>query len=267
MKNFFSHLLKAGLIVALAGCATTIPYEHAGDAVPAAGASRKEYVPSPDRPGLGTSWGEDRESRVDYTSFSRGSRSRPHATGKLFYNDEDGAKAMAKSSGFSWQSGGPTRVGPVSIGLKSASGRYLKSYSSGGNRYFVGEDGDRYKIYLKNHVGNRVEVVVSVDGLDVLDGKKASTSKRGYIIPGNGSLTIDGFRQSEDTVAAFRFGSVRDSYAQQKHGESRNVGVIGLAVYTEHGRDPYRRSSSRDTSIRKGADPFPSSGRFATPPD
>ena len=88
-------------------------------------AASKRYSHSSERPGLGTKWGEDRDSHIDYTSFSRGSRSRPQATGKIFYNDEAGAKAMANASGFSWQTGLPARVGPVSIGLKSASGRRL----------------------------------------------------------------------------------------------------------------------------------------------
>ena len=59
----------------------------------------------------------------------------------------------------------------------------------------------------------RVEAVVSVDGLDAVDGKPASVGKRGYMIPAFGDVTIDGWRTSLSTVAAFRFSSVRDSYA------------------------------------------------------
>jgi len=35
------------------------------------------------------------------------------------------------------------------------------------------------------------------------------------------------------------FSSVSDSYANLKHGDTRNVGVIGLAVFPERGVDPW----------------------------
>ena len=38
-----------------------------------------------------------------------------------------------------------------------------------------------------------------------------------------------------DAVAAFEFSGVGASYANLRHGDTRNVGVIGLAVFTERG--------------------------------
>jgi hypothetical protein len=64
-------------------------------------------------------------------------------------------------------------------------------------------------------------------------------------------------------VAAFRFGSVKSSYAEQKHGDSRNVGVIGVALFNEQGTNPSSWPIG-DSGQRLNADPFP--GRFATPP-
>ncbi len=267
----------------LTGCATRGPYaydagSHASkqNAAPASRAAKVEsgivaesspaYSPAParnERPGLGTKWGEDRRSPVSYSNFHRGNASRPWATGKLFYNDAAGAAAMANHTGFTWRASGPVSVGRlVTIGLKDSRGRYLKSYEAGGNRYFVGDAGDRYSIYLHNQSPARLELVVSVDGLDVMDGKSASYGKRGYLVPSHGSLEIDGFRQSAREVAAFRFSSVRDSYANRKHGDSRNVGVIGLAIFTEHGKNPWH---APDVARRQNANPFPEAA-FATPP-
>jgi hypothetical protein len=76
-------------------------------------------------------------------------------------------------------------------------------------------------------------------------------------------VEIDGFRQSVDTVAAFRFGSVRGSYAAQKTGDARNVGVIGVAIFNERGTNPVPWSSD-EAQKRRDANPFP--GQFATPP-
>jgi hypothetical protein len=97
----------------------------------------------------------------------------------------------------------------------------------------------------------------------VLDGRAANFAKRGYLVDAGGELEIDGFRQSTDTVAAFRFGSVRNSYAGQKHGDTRNVGVIGVALFHERGSNPLSFSSD-EVQKRHDANPFP--GQFATPP-
>jgi hypothetical protein len=184
------------------------------------------------------------------------------AVGKFYYNDEAGAKAMAGRLGAARRSWGPVLVGGVvSAGLTGGSGSYLRSYAAGGDRVYVGEHGDRYEIRIRNLSGVRVEVVVSVDGLDVLDGREASVSKRGYLVAPYGTLDIEGFRRSETRVAAFRFGSVADSYAERKHGDSRNVGVVGVAVFTERGADPWAADR-----LRPAADPFPGSRSFATPP-
>ena len=92
--------------------------------------------------------------------------------------------------------------------------------------------GQRYRLHIVNPTGARVEAVVSVDGLDAIDGRPANLAKRGYVIPAFGDVTIDGWRTSMDTVAAFRFSAVRDSFAAQQK-DDRNVGVVGVAFFRE----------------------------------
>ncbi len=126
---------------------------------------------------------------------------------------------------------------------------------------------------MHNQTNERFEVVLSVDGLDVIDGRDAGYGKRGYLVEAYNTIEIEGFRQSADAVAAFRFGSVRDSYAART-GSARNVGVIGAAVFGERGYTArlaaYRqrlqayRQSGLEVERRLDADPFPS--RYAMPP-
>ena len=101
----------------------------------------------------------------------------------------------------------------VSIGLRDESGRLLPGAAVGDRWFVVGEKGRRYSIVVRNHTHARLEVVLSVDGLDVMDGRTASFGKRGYIVPPRGTVRVEGFRRSSDAVAAFRFSSVSDSYA------------------------------------------------------
>ena len=225
--------------------------------------AERERRAADDRPGLGTSWGETRESRVSSEPFAREQPNRPFAVASLFYNDAQGVHAMARRAGFSDLERGEVSVGggSLTVRLLDAHGSPLAGFSSGGRTHFVGVDGERYMIQLQNHTSQRIEAVATVDGLDVIDGRPGAFSKRGYLLAPFSTIEIDGFRRSTDAVAAFRFGSVRDSYAARK-GSDRNVGVIGVAFFHERGsRFPW---TEREIERRNGADPFP--GRFATPP-
>jgi hypothetical protein len=223
-------------------------------------------TPKPtDRPGLGTEWGETRSSSITTVAFQRAEPNNPFGMASLFYNDEEGARSMASLSGFRRTTGGMSAAagGALMIGLRDESGAFLNGFVAGEKNFVVGEAGRRYSIVIRNRTPNRIECVISVDGLDVIDGKSAAFNKRGYLVQPHGELEIDGFRQSVDAVAAFRFGSVRGSYAGQKTGDTRNVGVIGLAFFHERGTNPFPFIQD-EARRRQEANPFP--GQFATPP-
>jgi hypothetical protein len=131
---------------------------------------------------------------------------------------------------------GPTaRRGPYSLEVVGEDGSPLPTFRAQGRAYVLGELGQRYTLRVRNESGRRIEVVGSVDGRDVVDGRPASIEKRGYLIEAHGELTIDGFRLSREAVAAFRFSSVGRSYAARM-GDARDVGVIGMAVFPERER-------------------------------
>jgi hypothetical protein len=125
----------------------------------------------------------------------------------------------------------PVVAGPTLEVVDDAE-RPLPTYAQGGRRFVLGDMGERYRLRIVNPTAGRLEAVVSVDGLDAIDGKPANVGKRGYIVPAYGDVTIDGWRTSLDTVAAFRFSSVRESYAARTR-HARNVGVIGVAFFRE----------------------------------
>jgi hypothetical protein len=129
----------------------------------------------------------------------------------------------------------PPSAGPYRMDVVDTNGDRLPSYYQRGRTYVLGTVGERYRIRIANPSARRVEAIVSVDGLDAVDGKAAGYDKRGYLVPAYGEVTIDGFRTSLADVATFRFSSVRDSYAGRK-GQARNVGVIGVAFFPERYR-------------------------------
>jgi hypothetical protein len=219
--------------------------------------------PAPhDRPGLGTEWGESRESHIREVSFFRSDDEGPFATASLFYNDRQGVEALA-----AWHGGTPrfhdisAVRGAITVSLRDAWGTPLDAMHVGDRTYVVGQQGERYSIVIANHTPRRFEAVATVDGLDVISGQVGAFGNRGYVLMPHASLEIDGFRKSEEEVAAFRFAKVRDSYAAAR-GEARNVGVIGIAFFAERGDD----WNSEDLRTRDTASPFPNEGRFAPPP-
>lgn len=248
---------QAGPPPAATAAPDTLDAEGGGDFAPESEETARE------RQGLGTSWGENRVSRVSTAPFFRDQPDNPFALAKIFYNDAAGARAMARRRGFTNVDDSVVSFGggALTVTILDASGRPFNAFRSGGRSFVVGEDGERYVIRIENHTGTRMEVVASVDGLDVIDGKAGSLSKRGYILGPFASLDIDGFRRSMDVVASFRFGAVGESYAERK-GKGRNVGVIGVAFFHEEGSDPLL--SRRELRRRESADPFPN--RFARPP-
>jgi hypothetical protein len=118
------------------------------------------------------------------------------------------------------------------VELVDADMHSLATFALGGRRFVLGTIGERYAVRVINPTATRIEAVVSIDGLDAIDGRPASLARRGYIVPAFGEVTIDGWRTSLETVAAFRFSSVHASYAARNRND-RNVGVIGVAFFRE----------------------------------
>lgn len=262
------------LFILVLGCGGAAPIRGSESAAAApapeapagapADAAREQQAPDAERPGLGTAFGETRQSRSKAAHFVR-DRSEPIAVASLWYNDSEGARAMAGSAGYRQEDRPVVSVldGMITMRLEDESGRVLPGFVSGDRLYVVGQPDQRYLIRVQNHTGYRFEVVGSVDGLDVIDGRPASFAKRGYILHPNATLTIEGFRTSADTVAAFRFSSVRGSYASQSGKGDQNVGVIGAAFFNEQGVNP--TWTPEETNRRKDANPFPGSN-YAQPP-
>jgi hypothetical protein len=146
---------------------------------------------------------------------------------------------------------------PYEVTIRREDGSGADTFAHRGRFYVLGQAGERYVIHVSNPTDRRVEAVVTVDGLDVIDGEDGDLGKRGYIVPPHGDLEIDGFRTSSDQVATFRFSSVDGSYAGKK-GKARNVGVIAVAIFAEQAAPEVivdEREETWPTGRDRGGDP------------
>ncbi|ACY19280.1 hypothetical protein [Haliangium ochraceum] len=128
----------------------------------------------------------------------------------------------------------PPDPGPYGLEILGEMGVPIETYYHRGRTYMLGYEGERYTVRITNPTPSRIEAVLSIDGLDAVDGEPADLRKRGYVIAPYGELRVEGFRVSSQHVAAFRFSSVGNSYAGRK-GKARNIGVIGVAIFAEQG--------------------------------
>jgi hypothetical protein len=117
------------------------------------------------------------------------------------------------------------------------SGETLASHPHRGQRYVAGNPGDRYAVRLINRSGERVLVVLSVDGVNVVNGETAASNQSGYVLAPWEQTEISGWRKSMRDVAQFYFTALPDSYAART-GRPDNVGVIGAAVFREKAVPP-----------------------------
>jgi hypothetical protein len=237
-------------------------------APPMTAAPSPTFEPAPKtRPGLGTEWGEARESHIVDVSFLRDDPVAPFAQAQLYYNDWQGVQALAAYHGGQRFHEYGAAGGAITVSIRGDGGDALDAMNVGDRTYVIGQQGERYSIVIANHTARTFEAVATVDGLDVMNGEPGSYDNRGYVVGPYGNLSIDGFRQSHEAVASFRFAKVADSYAAQR-GSARNVGVIGVAFFAQRGDDWSRASNRADLRLRDTASPFPAdtSGRFAPPP-
>lgn len=121
----------------------------------------------------------------------------------------------------------------IEVTLVNEQGEELETYKHDNQLWAAGTNNERYNIRIKNNTSSRIEVVCSVDGRDVISGAPGDyKTQRGYIINPFDSYKIEGFRQNNENVAAFRFADSKQSYTA-KMGTPKNVGIIGVAIFKE----------------------------------
>jgi hypothetical protein len=115
-------------------------------------------------------------------------------------------------------------------------GKPIQEYYHNGGNFVEGREGSPFELELINRNPFRVEAVVSVDGLSVIDGKEAGVHSSGYLVEGGDTLRIPGWKLNDEAIAKFVFSGKGQSYSTAMTGSASNNGVIGAMVFAESGR-------------------------------
>ena len=144
-----------------------------------------------------------------------------------------------------------SRVGDwVGVGIEVAGRRapLYRSVDGSGRFYFEAFEGSRYELVLKNRTGQRLGVVVDVDGLNVISGKLDRRDGKGrmYILGPYGNARIRGWRRSLEHVHRFEFVDEEASYATRSGKANSKMGWLQIAVYRERTPPPRRELQEMD---------------------
>ena len=138
----------------------------------------------------------------------------------------------------------------------------LPIYHQRGTAWVAGRPGSRYAVRLANRSGERVMVVLSVDGVNAVTGETAALGQVGYVLEPYQRTEITGWRKSLTEAAAFYFTALPDSYAARTDRPD-NVGVIGVAVFRERAREIDRERELSRRSFDKAEPGAPQSSARA----
>ena len=140
-------------------------------------------------------------------------------------------------------------------------GSRCKLYNHRGKTFVEAKEGSEYVVEIKNNSWEKILAVVSVDGLNVVDGEPADDNGTGYILDKYSAQKLYGFQYSKEKVAAFKFGAfgavkidpatgkpeidpstgkeIPLGYAASKgDGAEKNAGVIGVRIWDEIPQPP-----------------------------
>ena len=126
-----------------------------------------------------------------------------------------------------------------------------------GEWWIAGKPGARYGVTILSRNPQRTLNVISVDGVNAISGDTAAWNQTGYVLSPYQRTQIDGWRKDMNRIAAFEFTALPDSYAVRT-GRPANVGVIGVATFTEKPRPaPIVRPNVAPAESERSSAPLP----------
>jgi hypothetical protein len=127
----------------------------------------------------------------------------------------------------------------VSVEVEGTQTPLYRAVDGSGRYYVEARRGARYAVRLTNRTGERLAVLMTVDGLNVISGERQAVDQRGrmYVLDPYESADIQGWRTSLDDIRRFTFVDEQRSYATRSGKANARMGWIELAVYRE--RRPY----------------------------
>lgn len=128
---------------------------------------------------------------------------------------------------------------PISVEIVAPDGRVFREIPINARdgtvrSYLQAEKGARYQVRVRNATGQRLGLVIAVDGRNIINGKRSELARTEpmYVLDGWSAEDYSGWRANLDAINQFYFTDWSDSYAEAFSDRSAK-GVIAIAVYRE----------------------------------
>jgi hypothetical protein len=128
---------------------------------------------------------------------------------------------------------------PVAVEIVAPDGRVFREFpvdtrAGAWRSYLQAEKGARYEVRVRNGSGERLGLVIAVDGRNIINGEKSGLGRDEpmYVLGGWDSHSYAGWRANLDAINEFYFTEWGDSYAEA-FGDRSARGVIAVAVFRE----------------------------------
>lgn len=119
-------------------------------------------------------------------------------------------------------------------------GSKIRKYALDGVETIGVVENEVFAIEFKNNSTKKVEVKLSLDGIDVLTGELANTdpSSKKWLVNPYSTLFLRAFPESTNGGAQFVFTNAKNSVAAGLHGNLSNQGIIAAAVFEDSYVEP-----------------------------
>lgn len=162
-----------------------------------------------------------------------------------------GAAACASAHSRGTFEGSGSLVG-VSVEVAGQPAPLYPAPDGSGRYYLEAREGSKYLVRLTNKTAQRLGVVLTVDGLNVISGTRDQGRGRMYILDPWGQATVQGWRTSLEEVRRFTFVDEKASYAARSGKANSKMGWIEASVYREH--RPFLQSQMDEDAGRRHGD-------------
>ena len=150
---------------------------------------------------------------------------------------------------------------PVSIEIVAPDGRTFREFPvatrDGSLRsYLQAEKGARYQVRVHNPTGERLGLVIAVDGRNIINGQKSDLARGEpmYVLAGWDTQSYAGWRANLAAINEFYFSDWTDSYAEA-FGDRSARGVIAVAVYREDTPQPVYQPYEKEPRAAEDSQP------------
>lgn len=103
-------------------------------------------------------------------------------------------------------------------------------------------ENEEFSIEFKNNTNQKICLILSLDGTNILTGKPADTeaSSKMWMVNAYDTLSLKAWPENDGGGAAFVFTSANNSVAVHTHGDLSSRGIIAAAVFIEGHVEPTR---------------------------